>query len=89
MYDGHRVRLEEEPGQSSSGFMSPIALVRHITKSVQSRKSAKTLHIVVHNGVSIEIDKMFADDCIEDGSMELVRWFREGSVLVMIYHWTN
>lgn len=89
MYDGHRVRFEDEPGQSSSGFMSPIALVRHIAKSLTPGKSAKTIHIVVHNGVSTEIDKTFADECIEDDSMTLVRWFRDGSVLVMIYHWTN
>lgn len=84
-----RVDPDASASDSASKFMGPIELVRHIAKSITPGKSAKTLHIVVHDGVSTEIDKTFVDDCIDDGSMTLVRWFREGSVLVMIYHWTN
>lgn len=65
----------------------PVALVKHIGKALQSRRSARARHVIQHDGVEVEVSKSYIDDCLADGQMELARWFREGQHLVMIYHW--
>lgn len=65
----------------------PIALVKHIGKALHARRSAKARHIIEHDGVEVEVSKSYIDDCTADGGMEVARWYRDGQVLVLIYHW--
>jgi hypothetical protein len=45
--------------------------------------------LVEYGNATTEVDKQYVDDCINDGNMELFRWYREHGDLVLIYHWTN
>lgn len=66
----------------------PVLLARHIAKSIVPRKSAKERYIIEHDGVQVDVSKSYIDDCTADGQMEVARWYRDGQVLVVIYHWT-
>lgn len=79
-------RRDDNPDAHPFG---PVLLVKHIAQSLKSNKSAKTRHVVEYGDVTTEVDKQYVDDCISDGNMELVRWYRDNGTLVLIYHWTN
>lgn len=66
----------------------PIALVKYIGKALHARRSAKQRHFIEHEGVSVEVDADYVSAPIEDGDLELARYYRDGQHLVMIYHWT-
>lgn len=79
-------RREDNPNAKAFG---PVLLVKHIAHALTPHKSPKTRHVVEYGSATTEVDKQYVDDCINDGNMELFRWYREHGDLVLIYHWTN
>lgn len=72
---------------SEGAAFGPVLLVKHIAKSLQARRSAKQRHFIEHEGVTVEVDEEYVSAPIEDGDLELARYYREGQVIILIYNW--